>query len=182
MIREFNGKTPKIANSAFISEWAYIVGDVEIGENTGVWPGTVIRGDFGPIRIGRNCQIEDNSVVHAGTNLEIGDNVIIGHSAIIHGLKIGNSVLVGNNATILDYAEIGNRCIIGANSVIATGQKIPDDSVAMGVPAKIKQGLASRKAAGGSSGTAEMYYQTISNERPQRIYSELAAQYKAQGL
>jgi len=62
---------------------AYVVGDVEIGENSGVWPGTVIRGDFGSIRIGKNCQIQDNSVVHSGTIVvEIGDNVIIGHSAV----------------------------------------------------------------------------------------------------
>jgi len=77
MIRAFNGKMPKIADSAFVSEWAYVVGDVEIGENSGVWPGVVIRADSGSIRIGKDCQIEDNSVAHAGGTMEIGDNVII---------------------------------------------------------------------------------------------------------
>lgn len=182
MIRTFNGKTPKIADSAFISEWAYIVGDVEIGENTGVWPGAVIRGDFGSIRIGKNCQIEDNSVIHSGANLEIGDNVIIGHSAVIHGLRIGNNVLIGNNATILDDAEIGGHCIIGSNSMVATGQKIPSDSVAVGVPARVKKGLPSPGAGDKHRRTAEMYYQAIKSDRPQRLYSELAKKYKQQGL
>ena len=141
MIRTFNGKTPRIADSASISEWAYIVGDVEIGENTGVWPGAVIRGDFCSIRIGKNCQIKDTSVIHSGTNVEIGDNVIIGHGAVIHGLKIGNNVLVGNNATILDDTDIGDRCIIGSNSTVATGHKVPNGSLAVGVPARVKKRL-----------------------------------------
>lgn len=178
MIRSFNGKTPKIADSAFVSEWAYIVGDVEIGRDSGVWPGTVIRGDFASIKVGRNCQIEDNTVIHSGTDMEIGDNVIIGHGAVIHGRKIGNNVLVGNNATILDDAEIGDRCIIGSNSMVATGQKIPGDSVAVGVPAKVKK----VPAGAGGRGAAEMYYQALSGDKPQRLYSELAKQYKQQGL
>src|SRR4030042_1424608 len=97
MIRAFDGKTPKIADSAFVSEAAYVVGDVEIGENSGVWPGAVIRGDFGSIKIGSNTQVEDNSVIHTGTKMEIGDHVTIGHNVVVHCLKIGNHVLVGNN-------------------------------------------------------------------------------------
>ena len=139
MIRSFSGKTPRIAESAFISERAYVVGDVEIGEDSGVWPGAVIRGDFGAIRIGRNCHIEDNGVIHSATDMEIGDNVIIGHGAVIHGRKIGNNVLIGNNATVLDDAEIGDRCIIGANSMVSTGQKIPSDSIAVGVPTRVRK-------------------------------------------
>jgi carbonic anhydrase/acetyltransferase-like protein (isoleucine patch superfamily) len=73
MIREFNGKSPKIASSAFVSEAAYIVGDVEIGENSNIWPGAVIRADFGKITIGKNTSIEDNCVVHGGTDVIIGD-------------------------------------------------------------------------------------------------------------
>ena len=83
MIRKFNGKTPKIHPSAFVSEAAYVVGDVEIGENSGVFPGTVIRGDFANIKIGSNTMIEDNCVVHTGSPMEIGDNVIIGHGVVV---------------------------------------------------------------------------------------------------
>ena len=106
MIRSLGDKTPKIADSAFISEAAYVIGDVEIGENSGIWPGAVVRGDFGSIRIGRNTMIEDNCVVHGAVPMEIGDNVLIGHAVVVHGKKVGNNTLVGNNATILDDAEI----------------------------------------------------------------------------
>ncbi len=67
MIRSFNGKTPRIAESAFVSEAAYIVGDVEIGENCSIWPGAVIRADFGKIKIGTNTAVEDNCVIHSGS-------------------------------------------------------------------------------------------------------------------
>jgi len=182
MIRAFNGKTPKIADSAFVSEWAYVVGDVEIGENSGVWPGAVIRGDYGSIRIGRNCHVEDNSVVHAGTPVEIGDNVIIGHSTVIHGQRIGNNVLVGNNATVLDNAEIGDNCIIGANSMVATGHKIPSNSFVVGIPAKIKRELSSDGIESMYRRMADRYSQMRTNEMPELSYSDLARKYKEQGL
>ena len=182
MIRAFNGKTPKIADSAFVSEFAYVVGDVEIGEGSGVWPGAVIRGDFASIKIGRNCQIEDNSVVHAGTTVEIGDNVIIGHNAVIHGLKIGDGVLVGNNATILDYAETGDNCIIGANSMVSAGQKIPSNSLVVGVPAKVKRELSSGEIEGWYHKMAEKYSQMTRKGWSRPTYSDLVRKYKEQGL
>jgi len=138
VIRSFNGKSPKIAESAFVSEAAYVIGDVEIGEDSGVWPGAVIRGDFAKIKIGRNTMIEDNSVLHTGTPMEIGDNVIIGHSVVVHGRKIGSNNLIGNNATILDESQIGDFCIIGAGCLISPGMKVPDNSLVLGVPGKIQ--------------------------------------------
>ncbi len=138
MIRSVNGKTPKIAESAFISEAAYVVGDVEIGENSGVWPGAVIRGDFAHIKIGNNTMIEDNCVIHTGMPIEIGDNVTVGHGVVVHGEKIGSNTLIGNNATILDNSVIGNLCMIGAGSLVSPGMEIPDESLVMGLPARIK--------------------------------------------
>jgi len=144
MIKAFNGKMPKIAKSAFISEAAHIIGDVEIGENSSVWPGVVIRGDFGKITIGKNTALEDNCVIHSGSPLStirdvtIGDGVHIGHGAVVNCHKIGNNVLIGMNATILHDAEIGNFCIIGANCLVGQGMKIPDNSFVVGVPGKIK--------------------------------------------
>jgi carbonic anhydrase/acetyltransferase-like protein (isoleucine patch superfamily) len=142
MIRSFNGKTPRIADSAFISEAAYIVGDVEIDENCSIWPGAVIRADTGPIIIGKNTAVEDNCVIHSGdpSSLDtfIGDNVNIGHGAVVHGKKIGNNVLVGINATILHDSEIGDFCLIGAGCLVSAGMIIPDNSFVVGVPAEIK--------------------------------------------
>ena len=182
MIRAFNGKEPKIAESAFISEWAYVVGDVEIGEGSGVWPGAVIRGDFGRIRIGKNCQVEDNSVLHSGTDMEIGDNVMIGHSAVVHGLRIGNDVLVGNNATILDRAEVGDRCIVGANALVTTGQVIPSDSFAVGVPARLKRQASAEGMETMRRRMAQRYAEARADGVPGFSYSELAQKYKEAGL
>ena len=168
MIRSFNGKAPRIADSAFVSETAYVIGDVEIGENSSVWPGAVIRSDFASIKIGCNNLIEDNSVLHTGTPMEIGDNVVIGHGVVMHGKKIGNNTLIGNNATILGEAEIGSFCIIGAGCLVSQGMKIPDRSFVAGVPGEIK----------GEASPQQLWWV---QEGPQ-AYIELARQYKEQGL
>lgn len=139
MIKEFNGKSPQIHPTAFVSKAAYVIGDVQIGENSGVWPGAVIRADFAKIIIGANTMVEDNCVLHTGIPMEIGDNVIIGHGVVVHGKKIGNNNLIGNNATILDDSEIGDFCIIGAGSLITPGMKIPDNSMVIGIPGRIKK-------------------------------------------
>lgn len=144
MIRPIEGKTPNVAFSAFVSEAAYVVGDVEIGENASIWPGAVIRGDFGKIRIGRNTAIEDNSVLHAGTpdgpeqDLIIGDYVHIGHAAVVNGTRIGDHVLIGMNATVLHHVKIGDYCIIGAGCLVPHGMHVPDNSFVIGVPGLIK--------------------------------------------
>ena len=171
MIRSFNGKTPRIAETAFVSEAAYVIGDVEIGENSGIWPGAVVRGDFASIKIGRNTQIEDNSVVHSGVPMEIGDNVLIGHGVVVHGKKIGNNTLVGNNATILDNAQIGSSCVIGANSLVSHDMEIPDNSFVVGIPAEIKGQVSPRRR----------------QRRPQsrqgaQSYADMVKLYKKQGL
>lgn len=179
MIRSFDGKTPRIAKSAFVSEWAYIVGDVDIGEHSSVWPGAVIRGDFGSVRIGNNSHIEDNAVLHVWDYLEIGDNVTIGHSAVIHCLKIGNGVLVGINATVLDDAEIGDNCIIAANSMVSTGRKIPGNSFVAGVPARIKRGFSSDEI---YLRMRDRYSKSKRQEAHQLSYTDLAGKYMEQGL
>jgi len=139
MIRSFDGKTPRIAESAFVSEAAYVIGDVEIGENSGVFPGAVIRGDFASIKIGRNTMVEDGSIVHSGAPVEIGDNCIIGHSVVMHGIKVGSNCLLGNNATILDNVKIGNHCIIAAGALVSPNTEVPDNSMVIGIPGVIKK-------------------------------------------
>ena len=155
MIKSFDGKVPKISESAYICRTAYIIGEVEIGEQSGVWPGVVIRGDFASIKIGRQTIIEDNCVVHCGAPMEIGNNVIVGHSVVLHGKRIGNNTLIGNNATILDNSEIGDYCVIGAGSLVSPGMKIPDRSYVLGVPGKIqgevKSGVMKRLESGNRS-------------------------------
>lgn len=137
MITSFRGITPKIHPTAYIAKTAEIIGNVEIGEGAGIWPGTVIRGDLGKVTIGRNTQIEDNCTVHADVPMTIGDDVLIGHNVVVHCARIGDDVLVGNHATLLDYAEIGEGSVIGANALINMSMKVPERSFAYGVPAKI---------------------------------------------
>ena len=168
MIRSFNGKSPKIAESAFISEAAYVVGDIEIGENSSVWPGAVIRADKGYVRIGKNTNVQDNSVIH-GIDLNIGDNVHIGHCAVINCISIGNNVLVGMNATLLHDVEVGNFCVIGANCLVSQGMTVPDNSFVVGVPAEIKGHVSPQQM------------QHWLKEAPEGMV-KLAAQYKQEGL
>ena len=138
MIRSFNGKSPRIHPTAFISEACYIVGDVDIGENSSVWPGAVIRGDFGRITLGRNSVVQDTCVLHADDFLDIGDNVLVTHGAVIHGHRVGNNVLVGMNSVILEDAEIGDYCLIGAGAVVRGNARIPDQSLVIGVPGQVR--------------------------------------------
>ena len=138
MIRGFGGKEPRIHPSAFISEACYIEGDVEIGENSSVWPGAVIRADYGRISIGRNSVIQDTCVIHTDDYLDIGDNVSVTHGAVIHGHRVGNNVLIGINAVILEEAEIGNFCFIGAGAVVRAKSVIPDESLVIGVPGQVR--------------------------------------------
>ncbi len=94
MIRSFDSKNSRIAASAFLSEAAYVIGDVEVGENSTIWSGSVIRGDTYRIMTGNSSSIEENCVVHGSAKIVIGDNVIIGHGAIVHGSKIGKTFLL----------------------------------------------------------------------------------------
>jgi carbonic anhydrase/acetyltransferase-like protein (isoleucine patch superfamily) len=139
LIRSFEEFTPDIAASAFVSEAAYVVGNVTIGERSSVWPGAVVRADFGPIRIGENTHVEDNATLHYGPEgIDVGDNVTIGHNAVIHCRRIGSSTLIGNSATVLDGAEIGSNCVVAAGAVVRPGTKVPDRSFAAGVPAEVR--------------------------------------------
>jgi carbonic anhydrase/acetyltransferase-like protein (isoleucine patch superfamily) len=142
MIRSVNGKAPKIHPTAFVSEAAYIVGDVEIGEHSSIWPGAVLRGDTGKVVIGKYTAIEDNAIVHSGKPGEgdtyIGDYCNIAHAAVIHCKKIGNNVMIGINATILHNAEIGDFSLVGAACLVMEDMKIPHHSFVVGVPGKIK--------------------------------------------
>ena len=168
MIASFNGKTPRLANSAFISRTACIIGDVEVDEGAGIWPGAVIRADFGLTKIGRNSQIEDNCVLHSGGPMDIAENVIVGHGAVVHGLKVGKYTLIGCNAAISTDVEIGEFCLIAAGCAIAEGVKIPDRSFVAGVPGKIRGEVSQEYI-------DRMFYNV-------KTYADLAQQYKEHGL
>lgn len=136
-------RVPSIHPTAFIASGAIIAGDVTVGEEASIWFGAVLRGDLNSIRIGPRSNIQDNSVVHLADDLgvSLGEYVTCGHSAILHACTVDDEVLIGMGATILDGAEIGARSVIGANSLVTQGQKIPSGSLVLGSPAKIRRTL-----------------------------------------
>jgi len=116
---------------------------VELGENATIWFGTVVRGDSETIRIGRNTNIQDLSVLHAdpGVPLTIGDSVSVGHQVMLHGCTIGDGSLVGIQAVVLNGAKIGRHCIVGAGSVVTENKEFPDRSMIIGTPARVVRTL-----------------------------------------
>ena len=143
MIYSFEGTTPKIHPSTFVSDEATIIGDVEIGEDANIWPGVVIRGDVGAIRIGERVNVQDGTVIHVDGDGEtvLEDDVTIGHLAMVHGCHIEAGCLIGMSATVLSRSRVGKGSIIGGGAVVLEGQEIPAFSLAAGVPAKVKRQL-----------------------------------------
>jgi carbonic anhydrase/acetyltransferase-like protein (isoleucine patch superfamily) len=140
LIRDLQGKRPFIHHTAYIADSAEIIGDVAIGENSSIWFNTVIRGDINFIKIGKNTNIQDGTIIHVAHDLYptiIGDSVTIGHGAIIHASIIGNNCLIGMGAVIMDGVQIGDNCIVAAGSVVTAEKKFPACSLIIGVPAKL---------------------------------------------
>ena len=144
IIRIARGSKPKISESVFIAENAAIIGDVEIEEKSSIWYNVTIRGDVMPIRIGKETNIQDNSVLH-GTYQEfgctIGDRVTVGHGVILHGCEIQNLSLIGMGSIIMDGAVIGEQSIVGAGSLVTEGKKFPPRSLILGRPASVRRSL-----------------------------------------
>lgn len=138
---ELDGVSPTLPGSGnfWIAPSAEVMGNVILRENASVWYGCVLRGDNDPITIGENTNIQDLTVIHTdiGAPVTIGANVTVGHRVILHGCEIGDDTLIGMGSTILNRAKIGKNCIIGANTLIAEGKEIPDNSLVMGAPGKV---------------------------------------------
>ncbi|MEF8857173.1 MAG: gamma carbonic anhydrase family protein [Haloplanus sp.] len=130
----FDGVSPEIHPDAFVCDEATLLGDVTVGPRSSVWPGAVLRGDLGPVRVGEQSHVEDNTVLHQSS---VGDRVMVGHAAVINSASVGSSVLVGMNATINRGAQVGDRCVVAPNAVVPQDREVPSDSLVMGVPADV---------------------------------------------
>lgn len=139
MIRHFGEYVPQLATNAFVAESADVIGQVEIGEQSSIWYGAVLRGDVDGIYVGARTSIQDNCTVHvdAGRPTRIGNDVTIGHNAVVHAATIEDGCLIGMGAIVLDGAVIGHGSVIGAGAVVTPGTVIPPLSQAMGIPAKV---------------------------------------------
>lgn len=142
-ILPYKGVMPTIAEDVFIAPGAMVIGNVTIDQGASIWYNTVIRGDTGPIVIGRGTNIQDNCTLHvdADAPLTIGEECTIGHGAVVHGATLGDHVLVAMNAAVLSHARIGSHTIIGACSLVGEHKSIPGGVLAVGVPAKVKRDL-----------------------------------------
>jgi gamma-carbonic anhydrase len=144
LIRAYCGRAPQVAASAYIDEAATLIGDIQIGEDSSVWPGVVIRGDVHYIRIGERTNVQDGSVLHVMRDehpLILGDNVTIGHGVILHGCTIESRCLIGMGSIILNGAKIGTGSIVAAGTLVTEGAIVPPGSLFMGHPGKVKRVL-----------------------------------------
>ncbi len=139
VILAYKDKTPVIAEDAYISERASVIGAATIGTRASVWEYAVIRADTNTITIGEETSIQDNCTVHGDARfaVEIGNRVTLGHNAVVHGASVENNVIVGIGAIILNGAHIGHHSIVGAGCVVTPGTKIPPKSLVVGIPGKV---------------------------------------------
>lgn len=144
MLYELGDRKVKLLGEGhFVADNATLIGDVVLHPNVSIWFNVVIRGDTEEIRVGQGSNIQDGSILHTdhGFPMEIGADVTVGHKVMLHGCTIGEGSLIGMNAVVLNGAKVGKRCLIGANSLVTEGMEIPDGSLVMGMPAKIKRPL-----------------------------------------
>lgn len=137
----------KVHETAYIAQGAVVLGDVAVGEDVGIWFHATVRGDRAPITIGRGSNIQDNCVVHVepAHPVVIGENVTIGHSAVIHGCAIGDNSLIGMGAILMNGCKIGKNCVVGAGALVTQNTIIPDNSLVLGNPAKVKREVTSEE-------------------------------------
>ncbi|RMH07460.1 MAG: gamma carbonic anhydrase family protein [Nitrospirae bacterium] len=148
MLKAYRGIYPLIAPGVFIEDTAVIIGDVRIESESSVWFHSVVRGDVNSIRIGRRTNIQDLCLLHVTHHthpLYIGDEVTIGHHVVLHGCTIHHRVLIGMGAIIMDGADIGEDCVIGAGSLVTERTVIPPKSLVVGSPARVKRQVTDRE-------------------------------------
>lgn len=144
MLLDFENHSPNISKSAWIAPDAWIIGDVELQDNVSVFFGAVLRGDIMPIRVGKNSNIQEHSMLHTSVGrgpCVVGSEVTVGHRAILHGCTVEDRALIGMGAIVLDDAVIGEESLVGAGSVVTENKKFPPRSLIIGSPGKVVRQL-----------------------------------------
>ena len=142
-LERFLGSKPVVSEDAYIAPGATVLGDVELGPQSSVWPSAVLRGDINFIRVGRATNIQDGAIVHLSDEYPsvLGDEVTVGHAAVVHACKIDDGVLIGMHATILDGSVVGEGSIIGAHTLVKSGMEVPPGSLVLGAPGRVVRQL-----------------------------------------
>ena len=171
---KLGSKKPKVHPTVMMSPSATIIGDVIVGPRTSIWPGAVLRGDYGKIRVGANCSIQDNVVVHCSAEnpCVIGKGITVAHNAVVHACRVADECLIGAGAIIFDGARIGTHSILGIGSVVLEGRTVPARSVAVGAPARVIRKATNRDVRSVQDSyrayvkMAQLYVKTGAFERP----------------
>jgi carbonic anhydrase/acetyltransferase-like protein (isoleucine patch superfamily) len=145
-----NGVTPRISPKAFIAPGAAVIGDVEIGEDSGVWFGCVIRGDVNSIRIGSRTNIQDGTTIHVTRDTgptTIGSGVTIGHAVLLHACTLQDNCFIGMRATVMDGAIVESGAMVAAGALVTPGKRIPSGQLWAGSPAKYFRDLSAEDVA-----------------------------------
>ena len=155
-VRKYQSHTPQLGKGAFVDASAVVIGDVEIGEDSSVWPLTVIRGDMHRIRIGARTSVQDGCVLHIthagpfnpdGFPLLIGDDVTIAHKVMLHGCSVGSRVLIGMGSIVMDGAVIEDDVIVGAGSLVPPGKRLASRFLYVGSPVRPVRALNDKEQA-----------------------------------
>jgi carbonic anhydrase/acetyltransferase-like protein (isoleucine patch superfamily) len=138
-----NKKLKTDGDNFWIAPNATVIGDIHLAKDASIWFNAVLRGDNEPIFVGEGSNVQDGSIIHTdpGFSCSIGKNVTVGHLAMLHGCSIGDGSLIGIGSVILNGAKIGKNCIIGSKALVTEGMNIPDGSMVLGIPGKIKKTL-----------------------------------------
>jgi phenylacetic acid degradation protein len=168
---------PVIDPSSFVHPDAVIIGDVWIGPGCYIGPTACLRGDFGPIRIGRGCNIQDTCVLHTfpGRPLVIEDGGHVGHGAVLHGCHIGSNALIGMNSVIMDNVVVGANAFVAAMAFVKTGFEVPPATLVAGMPAAVVRPLRDSEIAWKTKGTGEYVELAQRSMRSMRAVEPLSA-------
>lgn len=147
IIRPYKNISPQIAPGVFIAENAAVIGDVHIGEGSGVWYGCTVRGDVNYIRIGQRTNIQDGTVIHCADKNNgdlptvIGDDVTVGHQALLHACTVGNRCLIGMQSCVMDGSVVEDEAIVAAGALVTPGKRVPSGQLWAGRPARYVRDL-----------------------------------------
>jgi gamma-carbonic anhydrase len=144
MIRSFNNIFPKVHQTAFVTDDAIVIGDVEIGEDASVWFGSIVRGDVNYIRIGARTNIQDGCVIHVSSRTHptiLEEEITVGHRVTLHGCHVERGCLIGIGSILMDGVRVGAQSLVGAGSLLTPGTQVPPRSLVLGSPARVKRDL-----------------------------------------